>query len=176
MGKATCAVVTCDREAKQSIYCYGHYNRLRRTGRLDVHIPLRPHRNQSCSVSGCDQPYRGHGYCSLHYSRWYRWGDPLAVHPRAKTGEDHPDWLGDKAGYFTIHQRISKQRGKARQFQCMGCAKPAEDWAYDHSDPNEIPGTNRHPAYSPDIYRYQPMCRACHKALDNSVRNQQKAG
>ena len=48
----------------------------------------------------------------------------------------------------------------------------AEDWAYDHEDPDEKSdviqshGTWRRVPFSLDPTHYLPMCRSCHRSFD----------
>jgi hypothetical protein len=145
--------------------CVGHYDRWRRTGdagsaefkvsRWDDGLP--------CSVDGCDKPHKTMGYCGAHYERWRTHGDPnYYVGPRI--GEEHPLWQGDEIAYRSAHTRVVSHRGRASEHPCCVCGAAAEDWAYDHADPDErVEGGL---VYSPDPMHYQPMCRVDHKAFD----------
>jgi hypothetical protein len=73
--------------------------------------------------------------------------------------------------YGAIHQRLWRKRGKAAEHPCATCGKPATQWAYDHSDPNEVMGPEWHGlvvAYSLDLDRYRPLCRSCHAKEDET--------
>jgi hypothetical protein len=52
------------------------------------------------------------------------------------------------------------------------CGRPASDWAYDHSDPDELVTTVRGALcrYSLDSDKYLPLCRPCHRRFDNAHR------
>jgi len=71
-------------------------------------------------------------------------------------------------GYRALHQRLDSKRGKASSFACVDCGERAEQWSYDHSDPDEVTGLNGHDSciYSTDLTRYQPRCIPCHVAFD----------
>lgn len=63
--------------------------------------------------------------------------------------------------YSGVHQRMPSLEGRA----CWQCGDPAEQWAYDHDDPNELVSEKGLP-YSLDQARYKPMCRPCHGRFD----------
>jgi hypothetical protein len=101
------------------------------------------------------------GYCRMHYLRIITHGDPH----REYQGPNHAGWTGDDVTNRGLHQRIHKARGKASEYACVDCDKPARHWSYDHSDPNEKHDPEKGP-YSPDIDRYEPRCVRCHKRFD----------
>lgn len=70
--------------------------------------------------------------------------------------------------YVGLHARLARVRGKARDHTCVECGAPADDWSYDHRDPDEVVGEHHGcmVAYSLDLARYQPMCRSCHVYRD----------
>lgn len=67
--------------------------------------------------------------------------------------------------YVTVHQRLTRERGRASVHQCVQCGEQARDWAFDYSV--EVDGMR---PYSEDLSRYQPMCRACHLKHDAEKR------
>jgi len=68
--------------------------------------------------------------------------------------------------YSSVHVRLLRHRGPARQFRCVGCCvKRAEHWAYDHRDPDELL-SNTGLRYSNDMDHYIALCRTCHKRFD----------
>ena len=76
-------------------------------------------------------------------------------------------------GYRAAHMRLLAARGRATSYPCMGdWGRPAAEWAYDNSDPDELVATvNGAPRrYSLDSDRYQPMCRPCHRHFDRTHR------
>lgn len=79
--------------------------------------------------------------------------------------------------YISAHIRVTRDRGRASDYNCR-CGVPAEDWAYDHADPNELSeydgrGAGRTRVYSADSWHYLPMCRACHRAFDREHKHGQ---
>lgn len=163
-----CTVDGCSR-APRSAYaenCETHYYRLRRRGTLDLTRPQRPSRG-ICRIDGCGKADKGpHGYCSKHHARLTRNGGPLTLRgPNAPSGEDNPHWTGANATAGAVHQRVRKARGSAAGWGCTDCAKPAEHWSYDHTDPDERQDATKGP-YSLDIDRYFPRCVRCHKRFD----------
>jgi hypothetical protein len=100
----------------------------------------------------------------MHYTRLRRQGDVAIVgSPRRAFGAENSAWIGDKATYRTVHNRIRYQRGSASEQVCS-CGAPARHWAYDHADPEERIGPDG--PYSLDLDRYAALCVPCHKRLD----------
>lgn len=76
---------------------------------------------------------------------------------------------GVDTGHATAHRRVRDLRGPASDHQCEHCDRQAQDWAYDHLDPNP----SRDSAYgefSRDPAYYLPLCRRCHNAFDRAHR------
>src|SRR5690242_11030579 len=44
--------------------------------------------------------------------------------------------------YTGMHLRIRYARGKATAYSCVQCNGPAQEWSYDHADPDEVMGDN----------------------------------
>lgn len=122
--------------------------------------PPHPCEVKACPVIGTTR----RGMCGTHYSRWRRTGDPLSVNKRTLMGEDALRWKGDTVSYFGMHSRIQEQWGKASEYVCT-CGAPAQDWAYDNTDPDEKVGP-RGMLFSTNVERYEPLCRRCHKMQD----------
>lgn len=71
------------------------------------------------------------------------------------TGPEHPQWMGDDAGYVACHGRVYRRRGKA--ITCLfGCPSGPYEWA-------NITGSY------PDPDDYVSMCRSCHARYDGAV-------
>lgn len=132
-----------------------------------------------CAVSGCDRPRKmrsdGRGRDSLcpgHRTRWKRHGDVRADIPIIgdRTGPNNPYWLGDDATYGGVHKRLKRPmplgKGSARDYLCVNDDKQADDWAYDHEDPDERFDEKGRGPYSLKPEHYLPMCRPCHVAYD----------
>ena len=71
----------------------------------------------------------------------------------------------DQPTYSTIHTRIRVARGPAKGHRCIDCGEQAEQWSYDHSDPDQLVSALGHP-YSVDLDRYAPRCCSCHRTYD----------
>lgn len=122
-------------------------------------------------MEGCDAGgIIKRGMCTLHYQRQMKHGDPMTVISREyATGPDHPCWVGDAAAYRTVHSRLDRERGQAKTHACTVCAEPADQWAYDHQDPDERAGIVHdgfEVPYSVNLRHYVPLCHACHRRLD----------
>ena len=106
--------------------------------------------NRTCSL--CPRPHYGHGYCSAHWKRWYATGDPrpdVPIGHRAITTEG--------SLYRARHDRVYRERGKARDYACGHCGNPATTWAQKHETTGD----------SPD--EYMPLCWPCHAAYDDFI-------
>lgn len=75
-------------------------------------------------------------------------------------------------GYTGAHQRVRAARGAASEHACA-CGAVAEEWAYDHADPDEVTEvatrarmTGKTLAYSLDPNHYAAMCHGCHVRFD----------
>lgn len=66
--------------------------------------------------------------------------------------------------YDHAHDQVKALRGRAAEYDCAHCGKPAHHWAYDHADP-DVPLTAWHP-YSLDPAHYLALCRSCHARFD----------
>ena len=71
--------------------------------------------------------------------------------------------------YMALHDRLRYLYGRAQEQRCQDCLKPAQDWSlqsYDAAVLDRI--TNCW--YSPDVTRYVPRCRVCHRRHDLKLR------
>lgn len=68
--------------------------------------------------------------------------------------------------YGAVHSRLGQVIG-----QDCNCGMPAEEWAYDHGDPDELTSELGFP-YSLDPVHYKPMCRPCHRKYDADYRKE----
>jgi len=55
-------------------------------------------------------------------------------------------------------------------YRCAHCPAQADDWAYDHEDPDELALPTGRLPHSLDLARYIPLCRSCHVRFDNAHR------
>lgn len=69
--------------------------------------------------------------------------------------------------YHAAHKRLAALWGSARLHPCVKCLKDAQDWAYDGTDPDELCTGGRRWSRYPEFY--MPMCKSCHKMLDNEA-------
>jgi hypothetical protein len=75
----------------------------------------------------------------------------------------------DSGSYQAVHARLRTVRGPARLLTCVECGRSAEQWSYDHCDPDERTGKASHGRtvrYSADIDHYRPLCVPCHRIAD----------
>jgi len=157
----TCSVEDCERvtRTRKASLCNTHYFRQYRNGSPE-RLLREERRATLCRFSGCDRlltDHGGWGWCRKHYIRWYKYGDPAIVKPPRH-------FRGDAVGYRGLHMRIVKARGKASEHVCS-CGVQAQQWAYDHSDPEPKLSRLGSP-YSLDVRRYDPLCRSCHGKRD----------
>lgn len=72
--------------------------------------------------------------------------------------------------YRSAHHRVGRVRGPASEHLCP-CGTQATDWAYMHTDPDQIEGvTGRGNStrawFSVKPEHYEPRCRSCHTKMD----------
>lgn len=84
--------------------------------------------------------------------------------------------------YLAAHQRVYTSRGAARNWRCIKCGEPAQQWAYRVGSPRQMSGQVQvrrrsgnlgasHMLWSPDPADYDPMCRLCHGLATRSDYN-----
>lgn len=167
-NSTTCSVDSCYSSVKGRGLCNKHLIRLRRHGDPLAYFP---NKSKSCSVEGCDNEHRARGLCVKHWCRWREHGDPLTVLPHVNpvmSGESNPRWVGADATYGTVHWRMWRD-DRASNYACDHCGvNQADDWSYDHADPDEKQ-SERGP-YSLSREHYAPLCHSCHVRFDKAVR------
>jgi hypothetical protein len=169
---SVCTVSGCTKPADRKILglCEAHYYQQRRHGQI-TSVEIKPYGTPGCKEPGCDSPHDSLGWCSMHYTRWQRHGDPQEVgKPDPRPGPLNPNWRGDDANYYSVHDRMRRARGPASAHACLHCGAFADEWAYDHTDPDELCGADGLP-YSTDQSRYIPLCHRCHRQFDRSFRS-----
>jgi hypothetical protein len=160
-----CAVEGCDRVVKARGWCRGHWQRWRRTGSTGGPFRDRSEDPVECVIDGCSAAVRVivRGWCNAHYVRWQRFGDPLGGPGSSPAGTEHYRWT-ETPSYGGVHMRLKATRGSASQYTCR-CGEPAQDWAYDHLDPEALTDSVGR-RYSTDMDRYRPLCKKCHRRED----------
>lgn len=162
----TCSVEGCPRVHYGKSLCQMHYMRKRRRGVIgEAEALKRVPREGQCREPECEKDVSNAGLCSMHYSRLQRNGSTAI-----RTLAEYPNrWVGDAIGYQSAHARIKHLRGRATGKTCVDCGCAANEWSYDHDDPNEKLeyGISADPvAYSADPNHYSPRCRSCHRMFD----------
>lgn len=163
-----CKVEGCGDSAKAHGWCNRHYQRWWRTG--DPGTADLPRRGliTICSADGCDRDQRTKGWCDMHYRRWKRGLDVTSSTFLAAPSSRR------EGTYAHAHRLLAKQFGSARRYQCVGCGRPAAQWAYQHNDPAELTSELGMP-YSMNIVDcYEPMCLSCHGLLDANLDERQR--
>lgn len=87
---------------------------------------------------------------------------------RDTTGANNPKWRGTAVEYAAAHARVVAKRGKPTEHECAHCGKPAAEWAYDRSDPDEKRNTvgRDDGPFSLNPAHYLALCVRCHRRLD----------
>lgn len=75
--------------------------------------------------------------------------------------------------YSTAHHDLYAARGSARDYPCVDCGGHAEEWSYNHDDPDEewLWHSSKNCFQwcgAPEFY--SPRCKPCHKKFDNRRR------
>lgn len=82
--------------------------------------------------------------------------------PGSTVGEANGRWAGDDVGYFGIHSRVYKERGRAADYACQhadSTCKGPMHWA---SISHEYK----------DMDDFMPLCQSHHVRYDNALRKQ----
>lgn len=74
----------------------------------------------------------------------------------------------DQPTYSAIHSRLRASRGSAGRYPCIDCGERAEQWSYDHRDPDQLVSALGHP-YSTNLEHYAPRCCSCHRIYDSAL-------
>lgn len=76
MTAIVCSVPNCDLPVKSQGWCGAHAERVRRTGKLSEHIPIKRRAEMPavCTIEGCGGTVGGGGLCHSHYVAAYRSG------------------------------------------------------------------------------------------------------
>lgn len=116
-AKRFCSVDGCGSRHLARDYCSRHLQQVQRTGGI---LPPPRRTNETgtriCAIGGCDRGHYGRGWCAKHWKRWYKYGDPLALHPRALAwgnGTLSPDgyrrkWTPER-GVVAIHRLVMER-------------------------------------------------------------------
>jgi hypothetical protein len=166
-----CKILGCEKAVKAKGLCALHYRRAR-----EKTMP-------PCSEWDCDLPQYARDLCRKHWAR--------------KRSHGSTEWRGGKRGprlcsvegctrfirgssteciyhmpmtYMGAHNRVYNTRGPASDYMCQHCHLPAQEWAYDHKDPEELvmpPGTREAgQAFSRKPWHYMHLCIGCHIDYD----------
>jgi hypothetical protein len=164
-----CIIEGCDRQRKSKLgYCDGHARRIKNSaagrGRsADAFGPgfePRTKLPRKCSFAGCAGKPKARGYCEAHLRQQRVYGRMVPVRT-----------IFDECTYTAAHHRCRQLWGKVRQYPCIECGAPAEQWAYDGKDPTELYEDRKEALRSILPYSrfpefYIPMCGSCHKKRD----------
>ena len=85
-------------------------------------------------------------------SRDTRHPNRIAALPK---GKKHCNW-NPKPSILTMHRRIHREYGPAKNYWCVDCGKQALDWSLEEGK-----------TYSDNIEDYGPRCRSCHVRHDD---------
>jgi len=157
--RTPCVVKGCNRpRGDKDGYCHGHARQLRDTGTVTPAFQSRTKQPKHCTFEGCTGKALAKGYCGAHLRQ-------LRIHGRMVPIRN----IFDECSYIAAHHRCRALWGSARQYPCIRCGKPAEDWAYDGTDKDMEMLDSRVEwvvAYSRFPEFYMPMCKPCHKERD----------
>ncbi len=77
-----------------------------------------------------------------------------------------------RVGYRAMHYRVAAERGPAWTETCADCGEGADEWSYDHLDPDELEAedaANLGAPYSLEVEHYVPRCGSCHARFDKRM-------
>lgn len=85
----------------------------------------------------------------------------------------------DTCSYTAAHKRVARWRGSAKEFDCIACGNPAEEWSYRGGSNFEQSGLSArrrngkthyvNTTWSGYIFDYDPRCVGCHKEYDSAA-------
>lgn len=75
-----------------------------------------------------------------------------------------------------VHRRLRRTRGKASDHKCVSCGSQAHEWAYQNTGDTQYAKSSDGVhwdslPYSEDLDDYAPMCRSCHRKMDETEAN-----
>ena len=73
--------------------------------------------------------------------------------------------------YVHAHQLVKRARGKADEYECHFCIKPAAQWAYEHTEEDPPMRMLDGRAFSFEPNDYIPACVSCHMRYDGGHRS-----
>jgi hypothetical protein len=138
----------------------------------------RSHIERTCATCGkvflaakAEIKRRGGKYCSRDC---YRANPPrtgsspeqIALMKVERKGAGNPCYRGDAVTLGSAHDRIRAAKGRAGEYDCVNCGRPARDWALRH-DAEQTKTARNGRVYSLNVDDYMPMCRRCHWHYDH---------
>lgn len=170
-----CSVNGCNEPVKRPTtgLCYGHYMKNWRYGTpTPVHRPRVKMKAGTRFGALVARTHLGAGAwlceCDCGRSRVAKSGE-LNRGSAITCGDRAVHYRQDYVVYYTAHDRVRSDRGKAGDYRCIDCGAQADHWSYNHQDPNELysdsPSSLGAP-YSLDVDNYDPRCITCHRRFD----------
>lgn len=155
----------CERPVVAKGWCNAHYLRVQQHGSPGAaSIQAASYAGEVCAFPDCLRPRAKRDWCGTHYERWRVHGDvTVSLVPRGNPG------------YLALHKQLYRRKGKAAAHPCAHCGVAAQQWAYDHLDPDErsgvmtVRGQDRQLRYSTDAGHYIALCISCHVQFDQAV-------
>lgn len=174
MTNDICKVPDCSKQRtpKRAGFCYGHYMKNWRHG-----TPTPTPAQRGVDLTGqrfgqlVAQHREGRAWicvCDCGATTTVLVGDLTRLTTRT-CGDRKTHRRTDSINYGSAHDRVSSDRGPAKDRQCVGCGQQARHWSYDHDDPDELLDhmVSRNPVtYSLKPEHYSPRCARCHKRFD----------
>lgn len=84
----------------------------------------------------------------------------------ARTGRPRTVFLNSSSTYDDVHWILARDHGPAKTHKCK-CGNPAYEWAYQHNGDTVTDERGR--KFARDLDAYSPMCRSCHRLLDEKL-------
>lgn len=173
MTSMTCPVEGCIKDVSRGGYCYAHYMKNWRYGTpTPVHEPqwedLTGGRFGSLVAVERLEDGRWKCDCDCGANTIARVGD-LNRGSKVSCGDRAKHRRDAVVTYHTAHRRLDSDLGRAKTHQCVDCGSAAQQWSYDHLDPDELfedVGSKSLVAYSLKPEHYSPRCISCHKKFD----------
>ncbi|NNG36932.1 hypothetical protein [Nakamurella aerolata] len=176
MDNATCSVTNCDLPTRKAGMCVSHYMKQWRYGTPTPTFEPRALRDVvgrrfgALMVTGERIGRTWVCLCDCgNTTRATR--DGLLNGMRIACGDKAAHYRREDAGYYAAHDRVKRDRGRAAEHLCVDCSQPAQEWSYNHDDPDErisVASSSAGAPYSLSPAHYSPRCIACHRRFDGN--------
>lgn len=126
---------------------------------------LQSQASESCQQ--CPRAVYAKGLCESHYKKDLRERNP--AYDTSQREALRVNKLLVRPDYKSAHRNVYKERGAAKDYDCVDCGNQAKEWSLDiDAGLYGIEQKKTFP-YSLNVYDYSPRCTRCHGLYDRKV-------